>query len=205
MSFYENRVLPFVIDLACSMQPIMELRRKVVPRCEGVVLEVGAGSGINFALYESGRVSKVYALEPSIGMQRKAQKNLARSKVAIEWLGLPGEQIPLPDNSVDTVLLTYTLCTIPDYAAALQQMYRVLKLGGKLYFCEHGRAPDADVQRLQDKLTPTWKKWAGGCHLNRPVTEYIQQAGFKITEQDNAYMEKGPRFAGYMYTGCAAK
>jgi len=205
MSFYENRVLPFVIDLACSMKPIMELRNHVVPRCTGIVLEVGAGSGINFELYDPARVTKVLALEPSAGMQRKAQKNLARAKVPVEWLDLPGEKIPLADNSVDTVLLTYTLCTIPDYKTALQQMFRVLKPGGQLFFCEHGRAPDAEVTVWQDRLTPTWVKMAGGCHLNRPIAEYIKEAGFSITEQHNLYLEKSPRFVGYMYYGCATK
>jgi ubiquinone/menaquinone biosynthesis C-methylase UbiE len=205
MRFYENRILPFVIDLACSMKPIMELRNHVVPRCTGIVLEVGAGSGINFELYDPGKVQKVYALEPSDGMRRKAQKNLSASPVPVEWLGLPGEQIPLADNSVDTVLLTYTLCTIPDYQTALRQMYRVLKPGGQLFFCEHGRAPDADVTKWQDRLTPTWVKMAGGCHLNRPIADYIKEAGFTITEQENCYMEKAPRFVAYMYYGCAVK
>jgi ubiquinone/menaquinone biosynthesis C-methylase UbiE len=205
MSFYENRILPFVIDLACSMKPIMELRNHVVPRCTGIVLEVGAGSGINFELYDPGKVQKVYALEPSDGMRRKAQKNLSASPVPVEWLGLPGEQIPLADNSVDTVLLTYTLCTIPDYQTALRQMSRVLKPGGQLFFCEHGRAPDADVTKWQDRLTPTWVKMAGGCHLNRPIADYIKEAGFTVTKLENCYMEKAPRFVGYMYYGCAVK
>lgn len=205
MSFYESRVLPFVIDLACSTRPIMALRNHVVPRCHGTVLEVGAGSGINFAMYDAMKVEKIVALEPSEGMRRKAQKNLARTKVPVEWLDLPGEKIPLADNSVDTVLLTYTLCTIPDYQSALQQMFRVLKPGGQLFFCEHGRAPDANVARWQDKLTPTWVKIAGGCHLNRPIADYIKEAGFTITEQHNQYLDKSPRFVGYMYYGCAIK
>lgn len=205
MSFYENTVLPFVIDLACSTAPIMDLRQKVVPLCTGRVLEVGAGSGINFKLYNANKVQHVYALEPSAGMRRKAEKNSASSPVPVQWLDLPGEKIPLEDNSVDTVLLTYTLCTIPDYATALQQMFRVLKPGGQLLFCEHGRAPEADVQKWQDKLTPTWVKIAGGCHLNRPIAEYIKQAGFAVTESENVYVEKSPRFVGYMYYGRAIK
>lgn len=205
MSFYENHILPTIIDLACSVEPIMDLRRLVVPRCSGVVLEVGAGSGVNFALYDRAVVHKVYALEPSEGMRLKARKNLVASLVPVEWLDLPGEHIPLADNSVDTVLLTYTLCTIPDYQAALAQIYRVLKPGGQLIFCEHGRAPDTEVARWQDRLTPVWKKWAGGCHLNRPIAHYICEAGFTITEQQNLYMDKAPRFVGYMYYGVAVK
>ncbi|MCB1615938.1 MAG: class I SAM-dependent methyltransferase, partial [Pseudomonadales bacterium] len=156
MSFYENTVLPFVIDLACSTDPIMALRSEVVPKASGKVLEVGMGSGINLALYDTKRVEMVWGLEPSRGMRKKAAKNLAVSPVKVEWLDLPGEKIPLENESVDTVLLTYTLCTIPDWKLALQQMHRVLKPGGKLLFCEHGRSPDADVLKWQDKLTPMW-------------------------------------------------
>lgn len=205
MSFYENRVLPFVIDLACSTDPIMQLRARVVPKATGKVLEVGMGSGINLALYDTNRVDLVWGLEPSQGMRRKAEKNLAASPVKVEWLDLPGEQIPLDDNSVDTVLLTYTLCTIPDWKKALQQMHRVLKPGGKLLFCEHGRSPDTAVVKWQDKLTPMWKKLCGGCHLNRPITEYLESTGFTVLEVDNLYVDKAPRFAGYMYVGEAIK
>lgn len=205
MGFYENTILPSIIDWSCSMAPIIELRKKVVPLAKGKVLEVGIGSGINLSLYNPAQVEHVWGLEPASGMRRKATKNLSLSPVTVEWLDLPGEAIPLDNNSVDTVLLTYTLCTIPDWKTALQQMHRVLKPQGKLLFCEHGRAPQKSVSKWQDRLTPVWKKFAGGCHLNRPIATCIEESGFTIEEINNLYLEKAPRFAGYMYYGQASK
>ena len=141
MSFYEERILPHIIDKACSMGQVMKLRSQVVPQARGRVLEVGMGSGINLEFYNQDQVELVYGLEPSEGMRRKALPNLQRSPIKVEWLDLPGEKIPLEDNSVDTVLLTFTLCTIPDWHAALQQMKRVLRPGGNLLFLEHGESP----------------------------------------------------------------
>ena len=132
MSLYEEKILPHIIDRACSMGQVMKLRSQVVPKARGIVLEVGMGSGINLEFYDAAKVDLVYGLEPSLGMRKKAQPNLARSNVKVEWLDLPGEQIPLEDNSVDTVLLTFTLCTIPDWQAALEQMKRVLRPDGEL-------------------------------------------------------------------------
>jgi ubiquinone/menaquinone biosynthesis C-methylase UbiE len=205
MSFYEDTLLPCVIDLACSSEPMMAFRRYVVPMATGEVLEVGIGSGPNLALYNPEQVSFVWGLEPSEGMHKRAHKNLAKSPVTVKWLALRGEEIPLADNTIDTIVLTYTLCTIPDYHTALQQMYRVLKPGGKLLFCEHGLSPDLAVQKWQNGLTPLWKKMAGGCHLNRPIREYIGAAGFHIEEIHDEYIEKAPRFVGYMTFGWAIK
>ena len=157
MSFYENRILPHIIDKACSMGQVMKLRSQVVPRAKGRVLEVGMGSGINLEFYDPGRVEMVYGLEPSEGMRRKAQANLNRSSIKVEWLDLPGEKIPLEDDSVDTILLTFTLCTIPDWQAALEQMKRVLKTGGELLFLEHGESPDKDTCKWQHRITPSTK------------------------------------------------
>ncbi len=203
MGFYDERILPHLIDSTCSMAQLMKLRAKVVPRCEGVVLEVGMGSGINLAFYDARKVSLVYGLEPSEGMRRKAQANLERSPVAVEWLDLPGEKIPLADESVDTVLLTFTLCTIPDSQAALAQMRRVLRPDGRLLFLEHGRAPDPGVRKWQDRITPVWKTIAGGCHLNRPIDKLLEEAGFSIDELETLYVPKTPRIAGYVYHGAA--
>ena len=205
MSFYENRLLPFFIDFACSAPEIMAFRARVVPEARGDVLEVGMGSAINLGLYDADKVNKVYGLEPSVGMRRKAQKNLARSAVDVQWLDLPGEQIPLADKSVDSIVLTFTLCSIADWKKALQQMHRVLKDDGVLLFCEHGLAPDAAVQQWQHRLTPFWRKCAGGCHLNRPVVDYLQQGGFMVQQSEQAYMPKAPRFAGFMSVGRAVK
>lgn len=203
MSFYEDRILPHIIDKAWSVGQVMKLRSQVVPMARGIVLEIGMGSGINLQFYNPDKVDLVYGLEPSEGMRRKARNNLQASPVAVEWLGLPGEQIPLDDNSVDTVVLTFTLCTIPDYKSALAQMKRVLKPGGELLFLEHGESPDSDVRKWQHRITPGWKKLAGGCHLNRPITELIAEAEFDVEELNNFYMPKAPRFAAYIYKGRA--
>lgn len=205
-AFYEERVLPGLIDKVCGIGPIHALRQEIVPQASGIVLEVGVGSGLNLPYYDADKVSLVYGLEPSEGMRRRAQQNLAAAPVPIEWLGLRGEEIPLDDNSVDTILLTFTLCTIPDYALALAQMHRVLKPGGKLLFCEHGLAPDADtsVQKWQHRVTPVWKQFAGGCHLNRPVTEMLRNAGFAVEHVDTQYLHGTPRIAGYVSMGVAS-
>lgn len=205
MSFYEEHVLPHLINQACTIGPIMKLRQQVVPKATGEVLEVGMGSGVNLQYYDPDKVSLVWGLEPSEGMRRKAAHNVARSPINVRWLDLPGERIPLDDDSVDTVLLTYTLCTIPDWYLAMQQMRRVLKPGGQLLFCEHGRAPEPGVRKWQDRITPVWKKIAGGCHLNRPIGKLIEESGFEIESLENLYIEHAPRIAGYMYHGVARK
>ena len=205
MSFYENRILPHIIDRACSMGQIMKLRSQLVPQARGRVLEVGMGSAINMEFYDAEQVEMVYGLEPSDGMRRKAQPNLAKSPVAVKWLDLPGEEIPLDDQSVDTVLLTFTLCTIPDWHTALKQMFRVLKPGGELLFLEHGESPDDGIRKWQNRITPGWKKLAGGCHLNRNIAELIRDAGFEILELENLYVPKAPKIAGYIYKGKARR
>lgn len=203
MSFYENRILPHLIDRVCSMGQILKLRSQIVPQASGVVLEVGMGSGINLPFYDPDKVSLIYGLEPSAGMRRKARNNLDASALPVEWLDLPGEAIPLDDNSVDTILLTFTLCTIPDWQKALQQMQRVLRPDGRLLFLEHGRAPDASVCRWQQRITPVWKPLAGGCHLDRPIAELLEHGGFRIEWLENLYIPRTPRIAGYVYKGIA--
>lgn len=205
MSFYDERILPHIIDRACSLGQVMKLRSQLVPRAKGIVLEVGMGSGINLEFYNPENVDLVYGLEPSEGMRRKAQTNLARSPVRVEWLNLPGEKIPLADESVDTILLTFTLCTIPDWHSALMQMKRVLKPGGELLFLEHGESPDASTRKWQHRITPGWKLLAGGCHLNRDIASMIRETGFEITELENLYIPKAPKIASYIFKGRAIK
>ena len=203
MSFYKNYILPHILHFACGTKPILQQREKMVPLAEGRVLEVGMGSGINLSYYDPDRVEFVWGLEPAQGMRKKAQKNLAASPVKVEWLDLPEEEIPLEDNSADTVLLIFTLCTIPDWLTALQQMRRVLKPGGKLVFCEHGLAPDASIRKWQERLNPYWKKFTGGCHLNRPIPDYLKQGGFNIRTIEADYLEEMPKFGAYNYRGIA--
>jgi ubiquinone/menaquinone biosynthesis C-methylase UbiE len=204
MGFYDDRVLPFMIDKACGAPPILKQRQKIVPLAEGRVLEVGMGSGINLQFYDPSRVELVFGLEPSVGMRRKAQKNLDSAPVEVRWLDLPGEEVPLDDQSVDTIVLTFTLCTIPDFRTALAQMRRVLKPGGTMLFCEHGEAPDESVRRWQERINPIWKKIAGGCNLNRPIPTNLEDAGFSIAKLETMYLPGAPRFAAYNYWGSAS-
>lgn len=205
MGFYENRILPRVLDLACGTGPILKQRAKVVPHARGRVLEVGMGSAINLPFYDADEVEMVWGLEPSEGMRRRAEPRLAEARFPVEWLGLPGEEIPLEDDSADTVLLTYTLCTIPDFARALAGMRRVLKPGGRLLFSEHGEAPDESVRKWQDRINPIWKRLAGGCNINRQVPRLIEEAGFKIEELDTMYLPSTPRIAAFQYWGSATQ
>jgi ubiquinone/menaquinone biosynthesis C-methylase UbiE len=202
MGWYDRFVLPRAVHWACGLDPHMRQRAKVVPRARGRVLEIGVGSGLNLPLYDPAVVTKVWALEPSAPLTRMAERAARGTSLDVEFIGLPAEQIPLDDQSVDTVVVTYTLCTIPDVGAALRQMRRVLRPGGQLLFCEHGAAPDESVRRWQDRLNPLWKPLAGGCNLNRHVPSLIEAAGFRITSLETMYLP-GWRPATYNYWGAA--
>ncbi len=202
MGLYEKYVLPKVIHFACGMKPMMRQRGKVVPQAEGRVLEVGIGSGLNLSYYDPSRVTTVIGLDPSVEMNQLAQRAAKEAPVEVEFLNLPGEEIPLDDQSVDSIVITYTLCTIPDADAALAQMRRVLKPDGKLLFCEHGAAPDDGVRRWQDRMDPLWGRMAGGCHLNRPIPDMIQRAGFTIEGLETMYLP-GWRPASFNFWGTA--
>lgn len=202
MGFYENHCLPRLINFACGLEAFRRQRARVVPAARGRVLEVGFGSGLNLPFYDPQRVEFVWGLEPSAGMRRRARGNVSRSPVPVRWLELPGEEIPLEDDSVDTVLLTYTLCTIPGWEQALREMRRVLKPGGELIFSEHGSAPEESIRRWQDRLNPYWGRAFGGCNLNRPIPRLIEQGGFNIRSVESAYLMR-PKFAGFNYWGSA--
>ena len=204
MGFYEKHCLPHILNCACGIKPVQRQRQKVVPLARGRVLEIGMGSGLNLPFYNVANVEFVWGLEPSAAMRKKAQTNLAKTALDVRWLDLPGEEIPLDDNSVDTVLLTYTLCTIPDWQKALGQMRRVLKPGGELIFCEHGIAPDASVQKWQARVNPWWGKLFGGCQLNRAIPEYLDQGGFNIDQMETMYLP-GLKIATYNYWGVATQ
>jgi len=205
MSFYEENILPHIINCGCSTQSIMELRAKVVPLAYGNVLEIGMGSALNLDLYDQDKVTRLWGLEPSAGMRKKAEENLNQSPIEVELLDLPGENIPLEDNSVDSVVLTYTLCTIPDWRAAMKEIYRVLKPEGKIFFCEHGQSPDDSVQKWQNRINGFWSKVFGGCNLNRNVIDNIKAGGFNIDWYESDYTEGALRIASYMSFGVAVK
>ncbi|HTQ13278.1 MAG TPA: class I SAM-dependent methyltransferase [Rhizomicrobium sp.] len=205
MGFYDRHILPRVLNLAMGAKPITYQRRKVVPRAEGRVLEVGFGAGHNLPFYDASRVSHLWALEPAAEMRARAAERVAASPIKPEFIDLPGERIPLDAESADTVLVTYTLCTIPDVMKALSEMRRVLRPAGRMIFCEHGEAPDADVRRWQARLTPAWKAIGGGCHVGRPIPRLISDAGFRVGKMETMYLPGTPRFAGFNYWGDAAK
>lgn len=202
MSWYEQRILPHVTNRACSTKPCRKQREKIVPLAEGDVLEIGFGSGLNLPFYDQQKVRKLWGLEPSEAMRKLAAKNLEGLSLDLEFIDLPGEEIPLESNSVDTVLVTFTLCTIPDTASALQGMRRVLKPGGRLLFCEHGTAPDKGVRRWQDRLNSGWSKISGGCNMNRDIPALIAAGGFDIVNDERMYIP-GLRILSYNYWGSA--
>jgi ubiquinone/menaquinone biosynthesis C-methylase UbiE len=200
VSFYSDRILPHVIHWAMQQEIFTAYRQRLVPAAEGRVLEIGAGSGMNLPFY-SVKAAHVLALDPSRGLRALARRGASGNQSAT-WIEATAEAIPLDSRSVDTVLTTWTLCSIRDVGCALHEVRRVLKPSGKLLFVEHGRAPDAAVRRWQDRMTPLWKRVAGGCHLNRPVDRLIQDAGFVFESLTTAYM-RGPRLMTFMYDGCA--
>ncbi len=203
MGIYADHIEPALVSFACAMPAISKERAAIVPEAAGIVLEVGFGSGHNVGFYDRSKISRLFALEPSLAMRRKAENRIGDLPFPFDWLEIKAEEIPLDARSVDTVLVTYTLCTIPDVARALDGMKRVLKPRGKLVFLEHGAAPDPGVRRWQDRLNPLWGKLAGGCHLNRDPLALIRSAGFDIGRSESHYAKGAPKFAGYMRRGVA--
>ena len=204
MSFYDKYILPSFLNCACGSKPINYQREKVVPQAQVVILEVGIGSGLNIPFYDRTKVEKIIGLDPSPELNAMAQKVADEHAVSIDFILSGAEDIPLPDNHVDSVLVTYTMCTIPDALTANKEMLRVLKPDGRLIFCEHGLAPDAKVSKWQSRIDPFWGKIAGGCHLNRNIPELIRSAGFQIQTMDEMYLPSTPKFAGYNYWGVAS-
>ena len=180
----------------------MRQRAKLVPQAHGRVLEMGVGSGLNLPYYDAARVTQLHALDPSPELWRLAADRVAGTGIAVEYLEAGAEAVPLANRSVDTVVITYTLCTLPDVAGALAEARRVLRPGGRLLFCEHGVAPDHGVRRWQNRLNPAWRRLAGGCHLNRDAPALIAQAGFRITALDSMYLP-GWRPASFNVWGSA--
>ena len=199
-NWYERHILPKALDFACGMPMIGRMRQLVVPQAQGRVLEVGIGTGLNMRYYDKTRVTHITGLDPALQLHPLAQERIAQAGLPVDLVGLSAEKIPLPDASFDTVLITYTLCTIPDAPAALLEMRRVLAPTGKLLFCEHGRAPDASVQRWQQRLQPVWGPLAGGCHLGRDIPALLVAAGFTLPELQTRYLP-GPRPFTFHYWG----
>jgi ubiquinone/menaquinone biosynthesis C-methylase UbiE len=203
MGYYVDQVLPRVTNLALGTSEHARIRARVTGGLEGEVVEVGFGSGLNVPHYPRA-VTRVLAIEPATGGRKLAAGRVAASPVPVEYAGLDGRALPAGSGSVDCVLSTWTLCTIPDIDAALAEMLRVLRRGGRLHFAEHGHSPDPRVARWQDRLNPLQRLLFGGCHLNRPIDRLLQRAGFSVTRLDNYYVS-GPKVTGYTFEGMATK
>ena len=201
---YDRHVLPHLIEFACGMGEVMKMRSGIVPMAQGRVLEIGIGTGLNLAFYDAGKVTSVTGVDPAAAMHRRARKRAARISIPVETVALELGGIQADRHSFDTIVCTFTLCTIPDVATTFQEMRRVLKPRGHFLFCEHGLAPDAAVARWQDRLTPLWKPLSGGCHLNRDIPGLIRAGGFTIEEIHSSYL-KGPKPMTYVYRGWARK
>ena len=202
MSLYDKHILPCLTHLVCSAKNFDHKRALVVPDASGDVLEIGMGSGLNLPHYRQNNISKIIGLEPSEALRKRAAKTANNLGIDLDLIPGGAEDIPLDNNSMDTVLVTFAMCTIPQIETALEEVRRVLKKDGKLLFCEHGLAPEPGVQRWQNRLNPLWKKLAGGCNLNRNIPQLIEQAGFNLNELENHYM-RGPRALTYIYRGTA--
>ena len=205
MSLYDKYVLPKFLNCACGSNPVSRQRQKVVPLVEGKVLEVGVGSGLNLPFYDKSKIDELWGLDPSEELSDMARKVADRENIVVNFISSGAEEIPLPDSYFDSVLITYTMCTIPEVARANKEIKRVLKRGGKLIFCEHGEAPDENIRKWQKRINPFWGKLAGGCNINRKIPSLIQNAGFEIVELEEMYLPKTPKIAGYNYWGYAVK
>ena len=203
MPFYKDHVYPYLVSALGNPKPIDDIRRRIIPLAQGSVLEIGVGPGVNFTHYDPARVTNVYALEPNPGMLRRAEEQQRQTEVKIEFLDLPGERIPLADASVDTVVSTFTLCTIPGVVEAIQGVRRVLKPGGKLIFFEHGLSPDPAIQRWQKRSEPLFRWAFEGCHVTRDIPALIGKGGFDIDQIDAGYLSPFPKSGSYCWWGVA--
>ena len=203
MGVYRDQILPRFTNVLLASREFGQVRERVASRLSGEVLEVGFGSGLNVPYYPPG-VRRVQAVDPATVGRKLAAKRVAASPVSVEYIGLDGQDLPLESESIDHVLITWTMCTIPDVDAALLEIRRVLRSGGQMHFAEHGLSPDAKVATWQIRLNPIQQRWAGGCHLNRPIDQLVEKAGFDLTQLNNFYA-RGPKSTGYMYEGVATK
>jgi ubiquinone/menaquinone biosynthesis C-methylase UbiE len=201
VSFYNDRILPHVINLAMRNRELKSYRERVVSQAYGRVLEIGIGSGLNLAFYGA-RVDTILGLDPATRLLEMAQDAANLSKIPVTLITGSAQDIPIDRGSIDTLVTTWTLCSIPDAAAALEEMRRVLKPDGRLLFVEHGSAPEESVRKWQNRLNPLWKKIGGGCHLNRPIRALIEGAGFRMIRLETGYAN-GPKPMAYFYEGSA--
>ncbi len=204
-SMYNKYVVPKLLDVCCSTKPIKYQRNKIVPHAKGEVLEIGIGSGLNLPYYNKSLVKKVYGLDPSEELNEIALKNASDINLDIDFIISGAEEIKLPAKSIDTVLITYTLCTIPEFKVALKEIKRVLKDDGIMLFCEHGLAPDKNISKWQNRINPLWGKLFGGCNINRNIPHIIQESGLNIKKLEQMYLPSTPKIVAYNYWGVASQ
>jgi len=205
MPFYREHIYPHLVDVLGNPKPIAEIRQRIIPLAQGDVLEIGVGPGVNFPLYDATKVNKVFALEPNPGMLRRADEQRRRTNLHVEFIELPGERIPLADTSVDSVVSTFTLCTIPGVEDAIRELKRVLKPDGQFIFFEHGLAPDAPVQRWQKRTEPLFRWAFEGCHVTRNIPELITEGGFRVEQLTKGYLAPFPKSGSYCFWGRASR
>ena len=204
-SMYNKYVVPKLLDVCCSTKPIKYQRNKIVPYAKGEVLEIGIGSGLNLPYYNKSLVKKLHGLDPSEELNEIALKNASEINLDINFIISGAEEIKLPSKSIDTVLITYTLCTIPEFKAALKEIKRVLKDDGIMLFCEHGLAPDKNINKWQNRINPLWGKLFGGCSINRNIPHIIQESGLNIKKLEQMYLPSTPKIVAYNYWGVASQ
>jgi SAM-dependent methyltransferase len=205
MGFYSNVIIPFFYDYSMDSPHINEGRKNILSKItEEEILEIGFGTGINIKFYP-GNVKKIIGIDSNKGMLNQFNKKSGNGKIEIELLHQSGESLPFPDNSINAIASTYTLCSIKDISKALKEIYRVLKPGGKYYFLEHGLADNPNTQKWQHRLNPIQNIWSSGCNLNRDIKLLINDAGFNFSDLKNYYMKRDPKIVGYMYEGIAIK
>jgi ubiquinone/menaquinone biosynthesis C-methylase UbiE len=203
MSFYEKKILPHVINCACGSKAVDRQRAKVVPLARGQVLELGIGTGLNAKHYDPRQVAKVIGIDPSVESWEIAQPNVRQAAVNIEYLNGSAEEILLPDDSIDSAVITYTLCTIPDPLRALAEVVRVVRPGGRIVIAEHALSPDESVAKWQNRVNGFWGRLAGGCHINRDIRGLIDSTELSVSQWDAMYLPKMPKIAGYNVWGVA--
>ena len=203
MSLYEKYVLPKFLNCACGSKPVARQRERVVPLAEGKVLEIGIGSGLNLPFYDKTKVDEIWGLDPSEELSEMARAVAIQEGMEVNFISSGAEEIPLPDDHFDSVLITYTMCTIPEVIRANTEIRRVLKNQGKMIFCEHGAAPDDNIRKWQKRINPFWGKIAGGCNIDRNIPSLIQDSGFDIIEIEEMYLPNTPKIAGYNFWGYA--
>ena len=203
MNLYDKYILPHLLNCSCNTKPFIHQRKKVIPLATGNVLEVGIGSGLNLPYYQKDNIKEIWGLDPSEELLEMARKKAKVEDMDVQFLNAKAEVMELDDNYFDTVLMTYTMCTIPNLSQALSEIKRVMKTDGRLVFCEHGASPEQQVFKWQNRVNNIWSKISGGCNINKNIPSIIESSGLIISQMETMYLPKTPKILGYNYWGSA--